>query len=324
MNSLRKALLCASVCVLFLFVFAAYAFAEGSQVGIVIGDEINVRKSPSTSSQVLDQLPKGAQVSILSSSDGWYKVSRDGIVGWASSEFVSIKQVSSKSGKITSEDVNLRSEPTTDAEVLTTLSSGTKVSVYSRSENWYKVKTAGGTTGWIHKDFISVQENATTTSRSLDNLVEKAKKTTEASTPKTETKEKKDTSNVSALSEKVSTYAKKFLGVRYVYGGSSPKGFDCSGYVQYVYDHFGVDLERVAASQAGQGTKVSRANLKAGDLIFFDTNGGHNYINHVGIYIGGGKFIHASSGRSAHKVTISELDDGFYANAYMTARRFVK
>jgi N-acetylmuramoyl-L-alanine amidase len=83
-------------------------------------------------------------------------------------------------------------------------------------------------------------------------------------------------------------------------------------------------LERVAADQAKQGTKVSRANLKAGDLVFYDTNGGKNYVNHVGIYIGDGMFIHASSGSNAHKVVISNLGEGFYSNAYMSAKRFLK
>jgi N-acetylmuramoyl-L-alanine amidase len=109
-----------------------------------------------------------------------------------------------------------------------------------------------------------------------------------------------------------------------VYGGSSPSGFDCSGYVQYVFKQFGINLERVAADQAGQGTKVSKANLKPGDVVFFDTNGKNNYINHVGIYIGNGNFIHASSGSSKRKVVISDLSEGFYADAYMTARRFLK
>jgi peptidoglycan hydrolase-like protein with peptidoglycan-binding domain len=118
------------------------------------------------------------------------------------------------------------------------------------------------------------------------------------------------------------SYAKNFLGVNYVWGGTTPKGFDCSGFVKYVFKKFGVVLDRVSSSQATQGAKVKKTELQPGDLVFFDTNGGHNRINHVGMYIGSGNFIQASSDYS--EVVISSLEDGFYANTYMTARRVLK
>lgn len=114
-------------------------------------------------------------------------------------------------------------------------------------------------------------------------------------------------------------YARKFLGIKYRWGGTTTKGFDCSGYVKYVYKKFSVALSRTSRGQAKNGTYVKKANLKVGDLVFFDTNGGKNRINHVGIYTGGGKFIHSSSSHS--KVVVSSLNSGFYAKAYMTARR---
>ena len=120
-------------------------------------------------------------------------------------------------------------------------------------------------------------------------------------------------------SQQIVNHAKKFLGVRYVWGGSSTKGFDCSGFTKHVFKNFGVTLNRVSASQAKQGTYIKKANLLPGDLVFFDTNGGLNKINHVGIYIGNGRFIHSSSSHSG--VVTSSLSDGFYAKTYMTARR---
>jgi cell wall-associated NlpC family hydrolase len=121
--------------------------------------------------------------------------------------------------------------------------------------------------------------------------------------------------------QNIITYSKRFLGVKYVWGGSTAKGFDCSGFVKYIFKHFGISLNRTSRSQASQGVKVKKANLKAGDLVFFDTNGGLNRINHVGIYIGNGKFIHSSS---SHKgVVISSLNSGFYSKTYMTARRIL-
>lgn len=122
--------------------------------------------------------------------------------------------------------------------------------------------------------------------------------------------------------QSVVDYAKRFLGTRYRWGGTTTKGFDCSGFTQYAYKKYGVSISRVSRSQAKNGTYIKKANLRIGDLVFFDTNGGRNRINHVGIYIGGGKFIHSSS---SHKgVVISNINSGFYAKTYMTARRVLK
>jgi cell wall-associated NlpC family hydrolase len=113
-------------------------------------------------------------------------------------------------------------------------------------------------------------------------------------------------------------YASKFLGVGYVYGGSSPSGFDCSGFTKYVFGNFGITLNRIAADQAIQGVWVDKGQLQPGDLVFFATSGG-TYINHAGIYMGDGNFIHASSGGG--KVMVSSLWSGFYSNTYITALR---
>jgi len=123
----------------------------------------------------------------------------------------------------------------------------------------------------------------------------------------------------SRSAESIIDYARRFLGVKYVWGGSSAKGFDCSGFVRFVFSHFNVSLDRSSTAQAKNGSYVKKGNLLPGDLVFFDTNGGKNGINHVGIYIGSGKMIHSSS--SHKKVVISDIDSGFYAKTYMTARR---
>lgn len=115
----------------------------------------------------------------------------------------------------------------------------------------------------------------------------------------------------SASGQAVLDYAYRFLGTPYVWGGTTPSGFDCSGFTQYVYRNFGVNLPRVSRSQATSGTKVSYANLQAGDLVFFGTGG----ISHVGIYIGGGNMIH--SPRPGKSVEITTMR---YHN-FITARR---
>jgi cell wall-associated NlpC family hydrolase len=111
---------------------------------------------------------------------------------------------------------------------------------------------------------------------------------------------------------RVVQYAKRFLGTPYVYGGSSPHGFDCSGFVRFVYAHFGVALPHSSYAQFGDGHRVGRGSLHPGDLVFFDSLG------HVGIYVGNGRFIHAP--HTGLRVRIQPLA-GWYSSRYSGARR---
>ena len=120
---------------------------------------------------------------------------------------------------------------------------------------------------------------------------------------------------VAEQQEKVVRYARHFLGVRYVYGGTSPRsGFDCSGFTRYVYRHFGIDLPHYSGAQFDLGRRVSRARLRPGDLVFFDGLG------HVGLYIGGGKFIHAP--HTGTRVSVEKLA-GWYTGRFDGARRLL-
>jgi peptidoglycan DL-endopeptidase CwlO len=114
---------------------------------------------------------------------------------------------------------------------------------------------------------------------------------------------------------KVVRFARRFLGVRYVYGGSSPRsGFDCSGFTRFVYAHFGISLPHYSGGQFDRGRRISRRGLRPGDLVFFDGLG------HVGLYIGAGRFIHAP--HSGTRVSIARLN-GWYAGRYDGARRLI-
>jgi cell wall-associated NlpC family hydrolase len=116
-------------------------------------------------------------------------------------------------------------------------------------------------------------------------------------------------------SEKLISLALAQTGTPYVYGGTDFQGFDCSGFVNYVYKHgIGKNLPRTSKAQSDYTIRLKRNELTPGDIVFFDTSlKGH--INHCGIYMGNGKFVHASSGK-AHSVTISNIDKGFYKNRF--------
>jgi cell wall-associated NlpC family hydrolase len=119
---------------------------------------------------------------------------------------------------------------------------------------------------------------------------------------------------------KLLDYAKYFKGGKYIWGGTSPKGFDCSGYVQYLYKKHNVNLPRTAWAQSKQGISVNKEDLQKGDLLFFLTDKKRGIpVTHVGIYIGNGEFIHAASKKRG--IIISPITHGHYAETFVSARR---
>ncbi len=120
----------------------------------------------------------------------------------------------------------------------------------------------------------------------------------------------------SRIAQGLTRSALRFLGVPYVFGGTSTSGFDCSGFVQHVFAMMGIALPRTADAQYDVG-KPSVGGPRAGDLVFFDTYGG---VSHVGIYLGAGEFVHASS---SHGVMVSHLSDSYWAARYVGSKRFV-
>jgi len=114
--------------------------------------------------------------------------------------------------------------------------------------------------------------------------------------------------------------AKYYKGGKYVWGGTTPQGFDCSGYVQYLYKKHHINLPRTAWAQSKRGTQVNKENLQKGDLLFFLTDKKRGIpVTHVGIYLGNGKFIHAASKKKG--IIISPIHTGYYASKFVSAKR---
>ena len=308
----KKILVGISTCVLVLSLSTVRLSANENSIVTVNSSNVNLRSAANTSCKVVGLLQKDNKLTVLLQEGNWYKVSTsNNIIGWVKSDFISSTNsttssasavTSSSFGTVNTSNVNLRSAANTSCKVIGQLAKGDKLTIITQNDNWLNVSTSNNKIGWVHKDFVSLTQNLT--SRDGNRVLAS----------------RSDTTRASSVSESIVTYAKQFQSVKYVWGGNTSNGFDCSGFVKYVYQKSGITLSRVAADQAKQGTQVSKTDLSPGDLVFFDTDGGHNYINHVGIYIGSGMFIHASSG--AGKVVITNLTEGFYANTYMTARKF--
>ena len=230
----------------------------------------------------------------------------------AQAEEKTSEETSTKTLYINTETANLRKTASTTSEVVTTLSLNSAVNVISEENGWSKVKV-GDKEGYISSSLLSDKRQET--SRSMTKFREKEK--TDEESNKTENT---NTSNVasSGNGSSVVATANQYIGSRYVYGGTTPSGFDCSGFTSYVYKKYGVSLSRTAAGQYSNGVAVSKGELQPGDLVMFGKSG----INHVGIYIGGGKMIHAAN--PSRGVTTDTINSGYYGTNYVGARRILQ
>lgn len=208
---------------------------------------------------------------------------------------------------------NLRQEPSTDSTVLDTLLRNTEVTVLAEENGWKKVKV-NGMIGYISKDLISSTklEEQDTTSRG----------TTELRVPeKVETKVEETVAQTNTSGSAIVEYAKKYLGYKYVLGGTTPSGgFDCSGFVYYVFGQMEKKVSRSLSVQATTGTEVSKANLQIGDIVIFNDSS-NSSLGHVGIYVGDSQFIHAANPKRGVVIDYLDSRNSYYNERYVTARR---
>ncbi|NLY19414.1 MAG: SH3 domain-containing protein [Clostridiaceae bacterium] len=260
----------------------------------ISADKLNIRKGPSVETEKLGTLEKGNRVQSFDVEGEYIKIKTSGnIEGYVLAQYV-VDSLPPVYKYINADKLNVRKGPSAETEKLATLTMGNRVQFIEKQGDWALVITSSGIQGYCLAKYV-VSENVSI-SRSSANLAYNDDK-------------------AAAVIE----YAKQFLGVPYVYGGSTPKGFDCSGFTQYVYAKFNIKVPRSAKEYAGVGIKVDRTNIKPGDILLFDRYNDYT-LGHVGIYIGGNQFIHASSSKG--KVVIGNLSR--YGGNILGIRRVIK
>ena len=339
---------------------ASTAASSGGFKASVIGTSVRLRSRASTSSDTLGYYSNGVSLTALGSVKDWYKVSYNGKVGYMSAQYVRITPADSystaKSGTVSGDSVRMRMGPSTDFAAIGTLNKGASVKITGETGSWYEI-SANGKYGYMSKDYIKIVNTASTgTVEKLDKIgivtgngvrMRSGAGTSYSTigyydkgiqvkvTGKTGSwyavsynglNGYMSTSYVrlstgSTVANQIVSTAKQYLGTPYVYGGSSPRGFDCSGFMYYLYGQYGYKLWRGAGGQwNNNGTKVDKSELQPGDLVFFSDS--VDPIGHVGMYIGDNQFIHASSGKGC--VVITSLSASYYANHYTGAKRIIQ
>ncbi len=303
-------------------------------IGVVQASALRVRSKPTTSSDIVTTASKGDNLIIIRKTGDWYLVNCNLEIGYVSAEYVEVKDKANVKIGYASFDstTNVRKEPSTSSDLVDQAPKGETCFIVGFNNEWYKV-SYNGQMGYVRSDLVTLLEIPYSNAGSPGNTYkENANQTSTTSTTKTSssTSENKKTettsssaasSSNSSLGEKIAAYAKTFVGYRYVYGGSSPSsGFDCSGLTSYVAKQFGYSIGRTAAAQLSAGSKVSRSDLKPGDIVLFArTYSSSEAATHAGIYLGDSKFVHAANSRSG--VIISSLNESYYASRFVCGRR---
>ena len=271
----------------------------------VTADSLRLRSEAGTDSETLDMAPKGAEVTVEEDvGDGWYKVTYGGKVGYMSGEWLRItladgtvieakptplaEEPEQQRGLVTADVLNIRGEASTESEKVGTLKAGMVVEILSDLGNgWYQVDG-----GYVSAEYITLVGA--------------------------------DFEGSSELGAAAAAMAKSLLGCRYVSGGRGPSSFDCSGLMYYIYKQLGHPIARGSSSQYyNSGYFVSTDAMQPGDLIFFfdrrfDSSGGTLPTTHVGMYVGDGQFIHAST--TSYRVQYDSIY-GYYAPYIVGAKR---
>jgi cell wall-associated NlpC family hydrolase len=307
--------------------------ASSSRSAFIRGDRVNIRTAPDTDAKMKIIYDQGEKVEIVSKRDGWLKVvSQDGVTGWVREDFVGgNKQVAeSHPSKATARAAGKRvaKQPAAAPKAVA------KKPAQKPAQQVAKKESAPKPVGVAKIEFNPPPKEETKPAPAAEETTEAdAEATQENPQPKPE-RVQENTRRATGRSLNRAPEAKApaggntlvraalaYRGTPYRWGGEARGGFDCSGFTLYLYRQRGISLPHSASAQFRMGRAVSRGDLQAGDLVFFQTI--TNGISHVGMYIGEGKFVHASSRRSGG-VRTDTLDSGYYRERYRGARRYGK
>ncbi|MBQ8625741.1 MAG: C40 family peptidase [Agathobacter sp.] len=249
---------------------------------------LNVRKKASTSGSVVGKLTKYAACEILSEENGWYKIKSGNVEGYVSAEYIItgeealiIAQTEARLiATVTTSSLRVRKEPSTDAKKLSNVAKDEELNVIEVLDGWVKVEFDGYDEAYVSAEYVVVEEKLKT-GNTMDEL--------------------RYGGEISDVRIDLVNYALQFVGNKYVWGGNSlTKGVDCSGFTKQVYKKFGITLPRTSYTQPKAGKKIKASQAKPGDLFFYGDSDG---INHVAIYIGNGKVVHAANKRDGIKIS---------------------
>ena len=363
--------------------------SEYKNIGISIAQEyVNVRKKPSTESEVVGKLYRGSAAKIVKRRGEWVKIRSGKVTGYINKEYLAIgfsaekliDDFGTKWATVTTETLKVREKKSTDCTILTLIPEGETYKVVREDKDWVKIEVDDTTKGFVAKEYVKIKvrfkkavsiaeekaeeerkaaaaaaaaeaaqaeaERKAEAARQAEAARKQAEAARKAAAKKSASKKSSNNSNAgskvkssgsgnsssnkSSISSgnsdagsvvgsgngaSIASYALKFVGNPYVYGGTSlTHGTDCSGFTQAVFRRFGISLPRTSGGQSGVGAKISVGNAKAGDLIFYASGG---RVNHVALCIGNGRVVHASN--PSVGITTSNI---YYRTPYC-ARRIV-
>lgn len=276
---------------------------------------MNVRSTPENKGDdnVIGKLTSKAAGDIIETVDGWYKIKSGTVTGYiaADPELIATGQEAkdlamqnaAQMAIITTDVLNVRVEPNTDSKIWTQIVKDERYPVVDQQDGWVQidlgsVDTEDGSQDGDEKAYISTRDNNVEVRYALNEAI----KFTPAKDNDSGSSKNGSSGAKQSRRSQLVNYALQFVGNRYVWGGTSlTNGVDCSGFTMRVMEKFGVSLPHYSGSQAQMGKKVSSANMQPGDLIFYA--GSNGKVNHVAIYIGNGRIVHAASRRSGIKTS---------------------
>lgn len=262
----------------------------GGTYGIVTGDRVNIRSYGEVSDNRLFQVDRGLEIEIHRESGDFFRATILGESGvYIARDFVQVRRTT---GAVVAVSAGVYDLPRQEGgEVVSRVIYGDVLTVTSVYDGWFGIQFRGST-AFIEQVHVQIPCFVDLPEARLGG----------------------------SLADSIITMSMRYLeGARYLWGGTTPNGFDCSGFMVYLFNYHGIRLDRRARDQARQGVAITRAELMPGDLVFFQS-AGYYHISHVGMYIGGGKFIHSTPPLG---VIISCMGENYYARTFVSARRII-